>query len=114
MNMDQPDDTTEGNSIVEDVPLLISNQDPSQVKKTYTLNPTALVGNDAESGGRESVMQPKGKVQAQKAMTLAARGMSLATRADIDPVTLIERAKERTKMPIKLSWENLKYKAEVN
>ena len=62
MNMDQPDDTTEGNSIVEDVPLLISNQDPSQAKKTYTLNPTALVGNDAESGGRESVMQPKGKV----------------------------------------------------
>lgn len=54
------------------------------------------------------------KTQAKKAMTLAARGMSLATRADIDPITLIENAKERCKQPIKLSWENVRFAAQVS
>ena len=44
---------------------------------------------------------------------MAVRGMSLATRANIDPVQLVEMAKERCKQPIKLSWEDVCFEAEV-
>lgn len=53
------------------------------------------------------------KKQAVKAMTYAPRGMSLATRAEIDPIALIQNAKEKCKQPIKLSWENVQFEAEV-
>jgi ABC-type multidrug transport system ATPase subunit len=49
-------------------------------------------------------------------MTYAPRGMSLASRANIDPFALIEQAKRkigRGKLPMKVSWENLTFKAEV-
>jgi len=46
-------------------------------------------------------------------MTYAPRGMSLATRANIDPIQLIENAKKNCKQPIKLSWENLRFEAEI-
>ena len=50
---------------------------------------------------------------AKKSMTIAPRGMSLATRANIDPIALVEQAKDRCKQPIKLSWENVEFEAEV-
>lgn len=47
-------------------------------------------------------------------MTLGGtRVLSLATRADIDPEALVERAKEQCKQPIKLSWEDVKFTAEI-
>lgn len=45
-------------------------------------------------------------------MTLQ-RGMSLATRPDIDAIALMEKAKELCNMPIKLSWENVTFDAKV-
>lgn len=45
---------------------------------------------------------------------MAARGMSLATRANIDPLALVAMAKEKCKQPIKLTWENVKFDAEVS
>lgn len=44
---------------------------------------------------------------------MAARGMSLATRGNIDPIALLERARETCAQPIKLSWENVRFEAEV-
>ena len=46
-------------------------------------------------------------------MTTAMRGMSLATRADIEYAELLQNAQERCKNPIKLSWEKLKFEAQV-
>ena len=51
-----------------------------------------------------------------KAMTYAPRGMSLATSTKIDPFALIENAKRKMakgKVPMKISWENLTFQAEV-
>ena len=47
----------------------------------------------------------------KKAMTYMPRGMSLATRPNLDPFALIERAKEKMigKLPMKISWENLTF-----
>lgn len=39
--------------------------------------------------------------------------MSLATRVDIDPIAILENAKKNCKQPIKLSWENVRFSAEV-
>ena len=53
---------------------------------------------------------------AQKSMTMgggAQRGMSLATRGDIDPIQLMENAKARCKQPIKLSWEDVCFSAQI-
>ena len=52
---------------------------------------------------------PKTSPYNKKAMTYAPRGLSLATRANIDPFVLIENAKRNCKQPIKLSWENLTF-----
>lgn len=94
--------------IFEDEPLLL-NANAGQEKKTYSLN-TGLVspaGNIGYSGDLDQMQSPK------HAKTMAVRGMSLATRANIDPVALVEQAKERCKQPIKLSWEDVKFEAEV-
>ena len=40
--------------------------------------------------------------------------MSLATKGNIDPPALLERAKEQCKQPIKLSWEDLSFEAEIS
>ena len=40
--------------------------------------------------------------------------MSLATKGNIDPIALLERAKEQCKQPIKLSWEDLSFEAEIS
>lgn len=44
---------------------------------------------------------------------MGVRGMSLATKTTIDYRVLLERAKERCKQPIKLSWENVKFTAYI-
>ena len=46
-------------------------------------------------------------------MTLAGRGMSLATRGNLDPLALVASAKENCKQPIKLSWEDVRFEAVV-
>ena len=40
--------------------------------------------------------------------------MSLATKGNIDPIALLERAKEQCKQPIKLSWEDLSFEAVIS
>ena len=96
--------------IFEEEPLLI--QDPDQVsanaKKTYSLN-MGLHNSGALSG----VSTDKPAPHFKKAMTLGARGMSLATKADIDPIQLIENAKEKCSQPIKLSWNKVTFSAVV-
>ena len=69
-----------------------------------------MVNNGSESDSTGNLSMPK---VPQKAMTMAARGMSLATRAEVDPVALIERAKEACNQPIKLSWEDVRFAAEI-
>ena len=65
-------------------------------------------GNIAYSGDLDDIgPSPK------HAKTMAVRGMSLATKTSIDPRVLLEQAKEKCKQPIKLSWENVNFKAEV-
>ena len=59
--------------------------------KTGTDGRMANSGSMSDSTGHLSNQNVK---LPQKAMTMAARGMSLATRAEVDPVALIERAKE--------------------
>jgi len=44
---------------------------------------------------------------------MAIRGMSLATKAKIDPIAMVEQAKANCKQPIKLSWEDVRFEAEV-
>lgn len=44
---------------------------------------------------------------------MAARGMSLATRANIDPMELVAMAKEKCKQPIKLTWDDVVFDAVV-
>ena len=104
------------NEIFEEKPLLdpIQNNDFGQEKKTYSLN-TGLhhASGTISQGNYSGDLDVVNATKAKKAMTLAARGMSLATRADIDPIALIQNAKEKCKQPIKLSWENVRFAAQV-
>lgn len=75
---------------------------------------TGVEGRMANSGSvSDSTGNLSNQKLPQKAMTMAARGMSLATRAEVDPVALIERAKEACNQPIKLSWEDVRFAAEI-
>ena len=47
------------------------------------------------------------------AKTMAIRGMSLATKTSIDPIKMLDEAKKNCKQPIKLSWEDVRFEAEV-
>ena len=94
----------ENNEIFEEQPLL-NPDEGKNAQKTYSLNTGAGAAMIATSS--------QSNVQVQKAMTMAARGMSLATRAAIDPVALVEMAKEKCKQPIKLSWEDVRFEAEI-
>ena len=77
----------DNNEIFEEQPLIDSNNNYGQDKKTYSLN-TGL-GPNGNIGYSGDLDLSNEKAQVKKAMTLAARGMSLATRADIDPIALI-------------------------
>ena len=49
----------------------------------------------------------------QKVHALTMRTQSLATRGDIDPIALVERAKKVCREPIKLSWHNVFFEVDV-
>ena len=49
----------------------------------------------------------------QKGHALTMRTQSLATRGDIDPIALVERAKKVCREPIKLSWHNVFFEVDV-
>ena len=113
MNNDQQDEIQEAEQ-----PLLIKNDNPGNVKKTYSLNTGMKMGADGRMANSGSVSDNSAgnlsnQKLPQKAMTMAVRGMSLATRAEVDPVALIERAKEACNQPIKLSWEDVRFAAEI-
>ena len=52
-------------------------------------------------------------VEYQKRPALTMRTQSLATRGDIDPIALVERAKKVCREPIKLSWHNVFFEVDV-
>ena len=93
------------NEIYEEEPLLIGhhdqNSDALQAKKTYSLN---------TGGASVAIQTPTNKA---KAMTMAIRGKSLATRGNIDTQALTQLAKDKCTQPIKLSWEDVRFEAEV-
>lgn len=80
--------------------------------KTMSLN-TGMTpyggANVSEAGSSQQPVTGGSK----KAMTYMPRGQSLATRANIDPIALVEQARENSKNPMKLSWENVQFEAEV-
>ena len=99
--------------IQEDEPLLLNpvGQIDPNAKKTYSLNTGMSPMASGNIGLSGELMETGPKVKHSK--TLAQRGMSLATKGNIDPIALLERAKEQCKQPIKLSWEDLRFEAEV-
>lgn len=55
----------------------------------------------------------QGRPNNGKAMTMAIRKMSLATRGDVDQLARLRAAKEQCAQPVKLSWENVNFSAWV-
>ena len=73
----------------------------------FSLNPAAISKNsDYDSSSMIEGDDPN-KTAAGK------RTMSLATRAEIDPMELVEQAKANCKQPIKLSWSNVFFEVDV-
>jgi len=80
------------------------------MKKTYSLNTGTPKGMH--------ILNPSTDLDApdfqkKPSKTMATRGMSLATKATMDPLKLVADAKDRCKQPIKLSWEDVKFEAEI-
>ena len=91
--------------------LLIDSTD-HPTKKTYSLN-TGLGPSNLKERMIINTSESSNNGAVKKAMTLQ-RGMSLATRPDIDAIALMEKAKEVCSMPIKLSWENVEFNAKIS
>ena len=81
----------------------------AQYTKTVSLNPGAAP--DYITSGGKTI----GKTSTLVAGNFAGgmRAMSLASRPDVDPLEVVQRAKELCKQPIKLSWENVFFEVEV-
>ncbi len=80
----------DSSEIKEEEPLLIQNNqdDPSLVKKTYSLNTGKSMINTINTPTSQ------GRPDNGKAMTMAIRKMSLATRGDVDQLARLRAAKE--------------------
>jgi ABC-type multidrug transport system ATPase subunit len=67
-----------------------------------TIQPNAIMGNVKKSNSLLAGQVPGGM-----------RAMSLLSRPDVDPVQIVQQAKERCEEPVKLSWENVFFEVEV-